>query len=493
MTKTNQKNIEGLEKLKQILPDNPNLKGAYLKGTLLHDDDRFQLTYVISDERVDKTYTIEFLFESYECNNITPPNKTLIEGIEIDEQNGRISFVDKTNGIKISCSHLCIKSYETLNQKVGEKLAEDLTKKYVNEMSKKIHTIRDLELKKNVKLFKEDPSYNGIEADHHIMYKLPSLKNKDGSIEYEFLIEFDLWDPSIGIYYGCKGLTKRGNHEENIKALDLDWKNLQLKVCKRLNNIFPNKKFDYRFKPTDNANDNTYWPFWISLYEDENIIEVAVRAIIAIRDEYKQYLEGNDYKPDEVCKYSIPPQPKEKGEGEVHSETRFTEESYGIMCRAIKVNKRMDSNEINDIWKEVLEGFIEWAKRKQILEDVVGYEKAYRFRNSPKEFSFWVRVITHSTAFIYNEKYNKKYEAKTPWEKICLIFLNEKNEPLDANTLKNSLKPSTNNDTSRILKNEEKNILYNELQDLYKNELSSYVKDKTDDLLNRVKNKMDEF
>lgn len=422
MTKTNQKNIEGLEKLKQTLPDNPNLKGAYLKGTLLHDDGRFQLTYVISDERVDKTYTIEFLFESYECNNITPPNKTLIEGIEIDEQDGRILFVDKTNIIKISCSHLCIKSYETLNQKVGEKLAEDLTKKYVDKMSKKINTIRDLELKNNVKLFKEDPSYNGIEADHHIMYKLPSLKNKDGSIEYEFLIEFDLWDPSIGIYYGCKGLTKRGNHEENIKVFDEDWKEIKPKVCERLNNIFPNKKFDDRFKSTDNANDNTYWPFWLSLYENENIIEVAVRAIIAIRDEYKRHLEGNDYKPDEVCMYSVP----EKGE--VHSETRFTQKSYKKICSPWK-----DKNK-NEKWKNWLERFISNGKSKGVLKEAKGYEKAYLFLENQTCFTVFMELITIHT--IAENGYGgnilsvKDNEISPPWERICQVFLWEKEKEI---------------------------------------------------------------
>ena len=40
-----------------------------------------------------------------------------------------------------------------------------------------------------------------------------------------------------------------------------------------LKNTFPGKFFTHRFKPTNNANNHTYWPFWITLHEDEDIVE----------------------------------------------------------------------------------------------------------------------------------------------------------------------------------------------------------------------------
>ena len=47
--------------------------------------------------------------------------------------------------------------------------------------------------------------FNGNKAPHHMMYKLGTLYSKDGCRGYEFLIEYDVYEPVVGIYYGCKG------------------------------------------------------------------------------------------------------------------------------------------------------------------------------------------------------------------------------------------------------------------------------------------------
>lgn len=59
-------------------------------------------------------------------------------------------------------------------------------------------------------------SFHGIGAPNHLMYKIDTLYSQDGHRAFEFLIEYDVYEPSVGIYYGCKGLTLEGyNHDSS--------------------------------------------------------------------------------------------------------------------------------------------------------------------------------------------------------------------------------------------------------------------------------------
>lgn len=110
-------------------------------------------------------------------------------------------------------------------------------------------------------------SFHGIDAPNHLMYKIDTLYSQDGHRAYEFLIEYDIFEPTVGIYYGCKGLTLEGySHDKEIEVFNNEWNKIKGQVCTILNNTFPGKNFSKRIKCTDNANDNTYWPFWITLY-----------------------------------------------------------------------------------------------------------------------------------------------------------------------------------------------------------------------------------
>ena len=87
---------------------------------------------------------------------------------------------------------------------------------------------KKMRLLDEVEDFKADASFHGNKAPHHMMYKLETLYSKDGCRGYEFLIEYDVYEPVVGIYYGCKGLILDENdkiiNEEKrllIKSLDL--------------------------------------------------------------------------------------------------------------------------------------------------------------------------------------------------------------------------------------------------------------------------------
>ncbi|MDE6769537.1 MAG: hypothetical protein K2J78_07425, partial [Muribaculaceae bacterium] len=168
----------------------------------------------------------------------------------------------------------------------------------------------------------------GVATPQYMMYRTEVLTSADGNRRYEFLIEYDIYNPSQGIYFGCKSITLPGHdHQEEITKAMEDWRMALPHVLQRLNNVFVDKDFTYRFKDTDNDNDNTFWPFWITLYEDEDPREIGVRALSVIAGVYRQLLEG-----------TLPdlPQSSVAEEKQITVRTAFTEDAYLRLSDTVK-------------------------------------------------------------------------------------------------------------------------------------------------------------
>lgn len=440
-----------------------SFSGFFLQGVLLDDNGEFRLTYSqhFKSDLEDRTYKFVFFLKDVDSFYDVHINtqKTVIEGIDIAlDTLGYFIFSDKTNNINILCKDFRVEFHDILSEKFAIEKRDYLIRKYSQRYEDKICTLNDLKKKDGSFVFNRDDTYNGIKADRHIMYKLPSLHNEDGSIYYEFLIEFDKNDPCLGIYYGCKGLIKKGDNEEKIKELDEQWeKTIQEQVLERLNNLFPNKMFDNRFKPTDNANDNTYWPFWIPLYDDENVKEVAARATIIIRDEYKRVLENN-YKADETSKSISSIKDVNTLKGELHSETSFTEESWESLKRpwvdkkANTPKKKKSETDIKlemaeEIWEELLTDFVDSCKEEDLLvEDNDKFEKAFRWKCDKNQLSYMLNLLLEGPLLNkYREKYLEKYKRETeklppkvkvPWKMIIRSFLDQNGEILKESSIK---------------------------------------------------------
>ena len=59
------------------------------------------------------------------------------------------------------------------------------------------------------------------------------------------------------------------------------------KASEVLNKVFVSKKFNEQsFRKTNNANENTYWPFWIALSDEEDIWTIAAQATKLIANTY---------------------------------------------------------------------------------------------------------------------------------------------------------------------------------------------------------------
>ena len=182
-------------------------------------------------------------------------------------------------------------------------LKQELWDKYIAPFIKEMDRLNS----KEVKGFIKDNTVHGKPLESHIMYRVnlgtddsPTflLDVKDRMYKYEFLIEFDTDDAGYGIYYGCRAVADPSLSEEEmieqIKLISEDWQNIKEETKTLLNNMFPNKKFgDRTFRLTNNAEDNTFWPFWIALGDEEDILDVAVKATKLIANIYvKRYAQN---------------------------------------------------------------------------------------------------------------------------------------------------------------------------------------------------------
>lgn len=130
-----------------------------------------------------------------------------------------------------------------------------------------------------------------MRVNNHLMFCIDRIESMDGKRIYEFLIEYHTKKPSEGIYYGCRGITKQGvSHKCQIRQFQKDWEMVRPVLTQQLNNNLPEYNAEGRYRMTDNANDNTYWLFWISLREDEDICSIGLRATTTIRNVFREYL-----------------------------------------------------------------------------------------------------------------------------------------------------------------------------------------------------------
>lgn len=293
-------------------------------------------------------------------------------------------------------------------------------------LGQKIDAKRDEQAKRD--LLKT--SIPGVELPEHMAYKMEPLFSEGNERMYEFLIEYHTKKPSEGIYYGCRGVTLDGyNHGEQIKQFRKDWDIVRPELCAILNNTYPNKDFTLRFRLTDNANDQTYWLFWIQLYEDEDIVEVGYHATETIRNVFKRYIDnqGADFRKEKE-------RATDKGTCLSPSDKRaFTNETYQQLLSSIKA-KGFTSKETPAKTKEcqdMFEKFIRGAINQRILEYDHNYERAYKYLGSENKVDFAFLIYMF---FVYMcdkgilIKDNNKENISVPWTSLIKVFLDSQGD-----------------------------------------------------------------
>jgi len=269
-----------------------------------------------------------------------------------------------------------------------------------------------------------------VDLPNHLCYNYGSLFSADGHREYQFLIEYHTRKPSEGIYYGCRGITLEGHdHIEEIKQFRLDLENVKAELCTVLNNTFPNKDFSHRFKITDNANDQTYWLFWISLGEGEDIKNVGVRAIKIIKDVFGRYLKGEEFVPKTM--------PSKK----IDDEIAFTERCYQELIRKIKFTKSGNDPKTK-ISRRLFELFIESAENERFIVRNDCYEKAWQTQLSnidfARMFDSLFEYLNKNEVEGFDKKKNDK-KLSISWASIDKVFLNKDGLAFNGDFLKTQL------------------------------------------------------
>ncbi len=260
-----------------------------------------------------------------------------------------------------------------------------------------------------------------VELPSLLMYRIDTRKSQDGQRIYEFLIEYDIDSPSIGIYYGCRGVTTNGaDHTESIEQFRKDREAVLPELVLVLNNTFPNKDFSHRFKLTDNAQDGTYWLFWVTLNEEEDIRKVGVTATHIMSNVFAHYLKGDPM--------ATTPPAEKRFENEV---IWFTEETYKAFIESVKFldgDKKVDPDKTKEA-RELAVRFVHAAERQKATARDPNYEKAWRVQDySDAEFARLMYALfdyLHDRELICKafKTEEKKQTINVPWQAICKVFI----------------------------------------------------------------------
>lgn len=320
------------------------------------------------------------------------------------------------------------------NQTIPEEeiIENELSDKFYHEYFHNF--LSQLNLLDNVLDFERDDRFYGHDDDKHIQYKYKVGKkgetfiySRDRHRAYEFLIEFDKVDTAYGIYYGCRGYICEGDLRDEIEVMNQEWASLKGEVCRILNNTFVDKDFSRRFKPTNNAWDRTYWPFWITLENDEDIIGVAARATRLIGNVYRKYFSKSA-----ICYKPVPMKSKNTA-----LRTAFTLEQYKNVLDEVKINYGVEG-------KRSFKSFIEKGQKKKhkLFHRDDSYEFALRFEENWTNLGVAALIgrfcVDHD---ITNPVNNKNV---IPWDLFDTLFLSAEGKRLSS--IKQSYTNAKDND-----------------------------------------------
>ncbi len=250
------------------------------------------------------------------------------------------------------------------------------------------------------------------------------ILSTDGHRRYDLLIEYDIYHPSHGVYFGCRSTTLPNfdHQEETDKALQ-EWNAVLPLALRRLNNVFPEKDFSCRLRDTDNDNDRTFWPFWISLHEDESPQDVACTALRILAAAYHDYANGK----------SIPSAIPENNAITYPSVlTAFSKEAYDSFIERLSANiaivsdlEHKDSRTRQAI--EMFESLIQAAEKEGLIVRSNAYEYAWCLKESISDIEFTGMV---KTVFkMIGERLSTNRPIKIPWRHIIRLFLRHDESP----------------------------------------------------------------
>lgn len=112
----------------------------------------------------------------------------------------------------------------------------------------------------------------------HLMYKYAVMRDDEHGTTYEFLMEYDIFQPEVEIYYGVKAISDSWETPDDFitQACDL-YENICVPLLVAKNSLKEKSVSDpdaykRKFKVTNNANNGTYWLFWCRVESGETAV-----------------------------------------------------------------------------------------------------------------------------------------------------------------------------------------------------------------------------
>ncbi|MDE6560363.1 MAG: hypothetical protein K2K75_03170 [Muribaculaceae bacterium] len=251
-----------------------------------------------------------------------------------------------------------------------------------------------------------------------------SIISVDGHRHYDMLIEYDIYHPSHGIYFGCRSTTLPGfDHSVETKTALEEWNSVLPLALRRLNNVFPEKDFSCRLRDTDNDNDRTFWPFWISLHEDESPDAVACVALRILAAAYKDYVAG------EAIDVKMP---EHKAIVYPTLRTAFTREAYESFLKRLAANvalvSSLDKRDLNvRTAVSMFESLIRRLEERGVLTRNTAYEYAWNLRHDipDVEFSALIKIFFEELRL----RLALNSSVKVPWKDLIRLILRHDESP----------------------------------------------------------------
>ncbi len=246
----------------------------------------------------------------------------------------------------------------------------------------------------------------------------------DGHRRYDLLIEYDIYHPSHGIYFGCRETSLPGfDHSVETTTTLKEWNAVLPLSLRRLNNVFPEKDFSCRLRDTDNDNDRTFWPFWISLHEDESPHDVARIALRIIATAYRDYADGKglDVTMSESKAIHYPA-----------VRTAFTRKAYESFLKRLAANvavvselKKRDSNIQTAV--SMFEIMISKLEERGVLTRLQAYEYAWSLNEDIADVEFTALIKTFFEEL--RIKFCISQLIKIPWKDLIRLILRHDESP----------------------------------------------------------------
>lgn len=281
-------------------------------------------------------------------------------------------------------------------------ITQEFVDQCVNTYRERIHTLRD------EPDFVCDNHVRKRVCEPHIMYKLRNsdgllaLKGRNGRY-YDFLVEFDPDDFAYGIYFGCRcALNEDDKIARQVEACDKEWRRIEPYVTENLNNAFPDLDFSKRYIPTDNVSDRTYWPFWIRLGEEEDVVEVAATATRIIRNTYAWFFDDARY--DTILENGIPEVHRQGREKSHELKVYYTENTYQNILKLLRDSDTYiaDADKYFERFLAILE------QRDKVERDASIFERCWVTKCRTNEFAVIFSCFCRRITLTENSSVNWK-------------------------------------------------------------------------------------